>query len=59
MSDNFGCNSCDVISGVYCDAKNCKHHTENDRCTANSIKVENSSATSKSETCCGTFVPLM
>ena len=59
MSDRFGCGSCDTINGVICDAKNCKHHTENDRCTANSIKVENSHAKSKTETCCATFSAMM
>ena len=57
MSDKFGCNSnCETLSGVMCDVKNCKHHTPEGKCTAHSIRVENSSAMKKSETCCATFV---
>ena len=60
MSEKYGCgsNSCDTLSGVLCDVKHCKHHTTDGRCTANTIKVENSAAMKMSETCCSTFMPL-
>ncbi len=44
-----------VISGIKCEAKNCKHHTANDYCTAGHIQVECKDATTKSETFCKTF----
>lgn len=56
MYDKY-CDNCTTISGVSCDAKNCKHHTQDDKCTASNIKVENNSAVKKSETWCGTFTP--
>jgi hypothetical protein len=54
MSDNRNC-GCSTISGVSCGAKNCKYHTTEDKCSASSIKVENTSAMKKAETWCGTF----
>ncbi len=49
MSEN------NVITGIKCEAKNCKHHTANDYCTAGHIQVECKDATTKSETFCKTF----
>lgn len=59
MSDRCGCNTNgnETLSGVMCDVKHCKHHTQDGHCSAHSIKVENSTAMRVSETCCSTFMP--
>jgi len=59
MNEN-GCAgaSCQGLTGVGCDVKNCKYHSNDDKCYANSITVESPSAVSKSETFCGTFTPI-
>ena len=53
MPCNENCNG--TINGIYCIASNCVHHTKDDRCTAEQIKVDNSTATQAKETCCSTF----
>lgn len=45
-----GCN-CNIV----CDATNCIHHTPEDRCTADAIKVGYQSSCTCSETACTTF----
>lgn len=41
--------------GIYCTVANCTYHTKDNCCTANQIKVDCQSATTKSETNCSTF----
>ena len=45
------------ITGVGCDAGNCKYNTVDSRCSASNIKVKNEKATTKTETFCSTFCP--
>ena len=45
------------ITGVGCDASNCKYNTIDSKCSASHIKVQNERATTKTETFCGTFCP--
>jgi hypothetical protein len=47
----------DVLFGVCCDVVNCKYHGHDNRCFADSINVESSTARRRTETYCGTFVP--
>jgi hypothetical protein len=43
------------IAGVKCQVTSCAHHTKDDCCTAGSIQVENTLATTEKETFCKTF----
>ena len=43
------------IAGVKCQVTSCAHHTKDDCCTAGSIQVENTMATTEKETFCKTF----
>ena len=45
------------ITGVGCDATNCKYNTIDSKCSASNIKVKNEKATTKTETFCSTFCP--
>lgn len=49
--------NCSEITGVGCDATNCKYNTIDCKCSASHIKVENEKAKSKTETFCSTFCP--
>ncbi|MFA7636654.1 MAG: DUF1540 domain-containing protein [Monoglobales bacterium] len=51
------CETCgrDKIDGIYCSVTNCIHHTTDNCCVAEHIKVDNQSATTKTETNCSTF----
>lgn len=55
MSEKKNLNS--SITGVGCDATNCKYNTIDSKCSASHIKVQNERATTKTETFCGTFCP--
>lgn len=45
------------LHGVGCQVSGCKYHTTENRCTANSICVQNENAQNKAETFCSTFAP--
>jgi hypothetical protein len=45
-----------TISGVYCDAKDCKYNVEGAKCCAPSITVIGESAHTTDETACKTFI---
>ena len=45
------------ITGVGCDVSNCKYNPIDCKCSASQIKVQNDTATTKSETFCSTFCP--
>ena len=45
------------VTGVGCDATNCKYNTIDSKCSASDIKVKNEKATTKTETFCSTFCP--
>lgn len=45
------------ITAVGCDVTNCKYNTRDKKCSASSIEVENSKASTKGETYCSTFCP--
>ncbi|MEE1053259.1 MAG: DUF1540 domain-containing protein [Acutalibacteraceae bacterium] len=47
--------NCKTENCISCSVKNCVHHTENDSCSAGTIKVGNRTACTCSETCCDTF----
>jgi len=44
-----------ILSGVYCTAKECKYNHENSKCIAPAITVNGEYATSTPETSCETF----
>lgn len=46
---------CSCVQNVDCRVKDCRYHTESDRCTAREITVSNESAQRKAETFCSTF----
>ena len=54
-------NSCDngkckeIISGIYCNVKNCEYHREGDKCEAGSIRVGSGTCASCKDTECETF----
>ncbi len=45
------------IKGIACDVKNCVHHNGENNCTAESIAVGPSFATSCTDTVCASFKP--
>ncbi len=49
------CKTEKVICGISCDAKNCVHHVNGDRCDANCISVGYTDACNCTETACKTF----
>ncbi|MBE6740148.1 MAG: DUF1540 domain-containing protein [Ruminococcaceae bacterium] len=51
--ENHSCEK--PIQGILCDAKQCIHHTEDDRCCAGAIQVGYKSACECNETACTTF----
>ena len=53
MIDTGKCGS--DITGVNCDATNCRFNTTDRKCSADSIKVKNERAVTKGETYCETF----
>ena len=47
----------DILHGVGCDVTSCKYSTGDCRCCAETIRVRNEKAETKSETYCSTFCP--
>jgi len=45
-----------VLSGIYCEAKECKYNQDNCKCVAPSITVTGEAAHSTPETACDTFI---
>ena len=56
-TDVTGDNTCRSLSGVNCEATNCKYHHPGGQCSATGITVESPDADNKSDTFCNTFKP--
>lgn len=57
MYNNNKFEQCDCINGVNCSVSSCAHHTTDNKCNAESIKVANDKATNEEDTFCSTFKP--
>ena len=55
MNKNDDKITCKCNNGVICDVSNCAYHTEDSTCTAKTINVGPSYATSCTDTVCATF----
>ena len=47
----------DTIKGIDCTVEECKYHTTNNKCSANSIVVNGINSKTSCDTECQTFVP--
>ena len=56
-TDTSGGSAVRSLSGVNCEAANCKYHHPGGHCSATGITVEAPDADSKSDTFCNTFKP--
>ena len=55
--NNADCGACRSLSGVNCEATNCKYHHPGGQCSATGITVEAPDADNKKDTFCNTFKP--
>jgi len=53
---NQPCKCDKSLNGVYCEVTGCAYHGNGNTCHAENIKVQDPSASRKSETFCATFV---
>jgi len=53
-----GAANCNALSGVNCEASNCKYHHPGGQCSATNITVEAPGADKKKDTYCNTFKSL-